>query len=288
MENIAPPRTATVSGIMIGQGHPLALIAGPCVIEADDLMMKTAETLTGLAGRLDIRLIFKSSYEKDNRSSAEYYRGPGIDKGLALLQRIKESFGVPVTSDVHRETDMPAAAEVLDLIQIPAYLCQQTSLVVAAGRTGRPVNVKKGQFLAPHNMGSAVGKLRLAGCRDILVTERGSSFGYNRLVNDFISIPVMKGLGVPVVYDATHSVRLYGTPSKDPRGGEPQFIPHLARAGVAAGCDALFMETHPDPKAALCDAASQYPLQRMEWMLSQVKRIAQIVREADDAAARAR
>jgi len=288
MDDTAAAREANVSGIVIGQGHPLVLIAGPCVIEADDLMMRTAETLTGLARRLDIRLIFKSSYEKDNRSSAEYYRGPGIEKGLALLRRIKESFGVPVTSDVHRETDMAAVSEVLDLIQIPAYLCQQTSLVVAAGRSGRPVNVKKGQFLAPHNMGSAVGKLRSAGCRDILVTERGSSFGYNRLVNDFISIPVMKGLGVPVVYDATHSVRLYGTPSKDPRGGEPQFIPHLARAGVAAGCDALFMETHPDPPSALCDAASQFPLPRMEWMLSQAKRIAEIVREADDRGARSR
>jgi len=186
-----------------------------------------------------------------------------------------------VTSDVHREGDMIAVAEVLDLVQIPAYLCQQTSLVLAAGRSGRPVNVKKGQFLAPHNMHSAVGKLRSVGCENILVTERGSSFGYNRLVNDFISIPVMKDLGVPVVYDATHSVRLYGTPSKDPRGGEPQFIPPLARAGVAAGCDVLFMETHPDPPAALCDAASQYPLPRMEWMLSQVKKLGEIVREAE-------
>jgi len=288
MDNGAKARVATVSGITIGEGHPLVLIAGPCVIEADDLMMRTAETLVGLARRLEIPLIFKSSYEKDNRSTVEYYRGPGIDKGLALLSRVKKTFGVPVTSDVHRESDMPAVAEVLDLIQIPAYLCQQTSLVVAAGRSGRPVNVKKGQFLAPHNMGSAIGKLRSAGCGDILVTERGSSFGYNRLVNDFISIPVMKDLGVPVVYDATHSVRLYGTPSKDPRGGEPQFIPHLARAGVAAGCDALFMETHPEPRSALCDAASQFPLPRMEWMLSQAKRISEIVREADDAAARAR
>ena len=272
-------RSATVGGITIGEGRPLALIAGPCVIESDDLMMRTAETLVGVSRRVGIPLIFKSSYEKDNRSTAEFYRGPGLDAGLKLLARIKESFGVPVTSDVHRESDMTAAAQVLDLIQIPAYLCQQTSLLIAAGGTGRPVNVKKGQFLAPHNMGSAVGKLRSVGCRDVLVTERGSSFGYNRLVNDFTAIPVMKDLGCPVVYDATHSVRLYGTPSKDPRGGEPQFIPHLARAGVAAGCDALFMETHPDPPAARCDAASQFPLPRMEWMLSQAVRLAAIVRE---------
>jgi len=280
MVTSSPPlRRAVVAGLTLGEGQPLALIAGPCVIEAEELMMRTAETLAGIAGRLDIPLIFKSSYEKDNRSSAEFYRGPGLDKGLKLLRRVKESFGVPVTSDVHRESDIPAAAEVLDLLQIPAYLCQQTSLLLAAGRSGRPVNVKKGQFLAPHNMGSAVGKLRSAGCSDILLTERGSSFGYNRLVNDFISIPIMKEQGCPVVYDATHSVRLYGTPSRDPRGGEPQFIPHLARAGVAAGCDALFMETHPDPASALCDAASQFPLQRMEWILSQARRLSEIVRE---------
>lgn len=274
-------RRAIVSGIEVGEGRPLTLIAGPCVIENDDLMMRTAETLVSITTRLKIPFIFKSSFEKDNRSTAEFYRGPGLDKGLSLLRRVKEAFQVPVTSDVHRETDMEAVAQVLDLVQIPAYLCQQTSLVMAAGRCGRPVNVKKGQFLAPGNMGSAVSKLRAAGCDDILVTERGSSFGYNRLVNDFTAIPIMKDLGVPVVYDATHSVRLYGTPSRDPRGGEPQFIPTLARAGVAAGCDALFMETHPDPASALCDAASQFPLARMEWMLAHAQRLAQIVREAE-------
>jgi len=274
-------RRATVSGIEIGAGRPLALIAGPCVIEKEDLMMRTAETLKGITAKLGIPFIFKSSYEKDNRSTAEFYRGPGLHEGLALLSRIKQRFGVPVTSDVHREGDVAAAAEVLDVIQIPAYLCQQTSLVLAAGRSGRPVNVKKGQFLAPQNMASAVSKLRSTGCEDILVTERGSAFGYNRLVNDFIGIPIMKDLGCPVVYDATHSVRLYGTPSADPKGGEPQFIPTLARAGVAAGCDALFMETHPEPRAALCDAASQFPLPRMEWMLTQALTLSRIVREAE-------
>ncbi len=277
----APSRQARVAGLTIGAGRPMALIAGPCVIESDDLMFRTAETLVAIAGRLEIPLIFKSSYEKDNRSTADFYRGPGLDKGLALLSKIKDRFGVPVTSDVHREGDIEAAGQVLDLIQIPAYLCQQTSLVLAAGRSGRPVNVKKGQFLAPHNMASAVGKLRSVGCGDVLVTERGSAFGYNRLVNDFIAIPIMRDLGCPVVYDATHSVRLYGTPSRDPKGGEPQFIPTLARAGVAAGCDALFMETHPDPSKALCDAASQFPLPRMEWMLRQARRLSEIVREAE-------
>ncbi|MFQ5702257.1 MAG: 3-deoxy-8-phosphooctulonate synthase [Acidobacteriota bacterium] len=274
-------RRAEVGGIAIGAGRPLTLIAGPCVIEDDDLMMRTAETLVRITRKLVLPLIFKSSYEKDNRSTAEFYRGPGLEKGLDILGRIRKSFGVPVTSDVHRESDVAAVAEVLDLIQIPAYLCQQTSLVLAAGRSGRPVNVKKGQFLAPHNMKSAVGKLQSVGCKDILVTERGSAFGYNRLVNDFTAVPVMRELGCPVVYDATHSVRLYGTPSKDPRGGEPQFIPFLARAGVAAGCDVLFMETHPDPRSARCDAASQFPLDRMEWMLSQAKKLSEVVREAE-------
>ena len=281
MSQEAASRRATISGIEIGAGRPLVLIAGPCVIEKEDLMMRTAETLKGITGKLGIPFIFKSSFEKDNRSTAEFFRGPGLHEGLALLQKIKQRFSVPVTSDVHREGDIAAAAEVLDLIQIPAYLCQQTSLVLAAGRSGRAVNVKKGQFLAPQNMGSAIGKLRSAGCRDILVTERGSAFGYNRLVNDFIGIPIMRDLGCPVVYDATHSVRLYGTPSADPKGGEPQFIPFLARAGVAAGCDALFMETHPDPRTALCDAASQFPLPRMEWMLSQAMKLSRVVREAE-------
>ncbi len=284
MSQEAASRRATISGIEIGAGLPLVLIAGPCVIEKEDLMMRTAETLKGLTGKLGIPLIFKSSFEKDNRSTAEFFRGPGLHEGLALLQRIKQRFGVPVTSDVHREGDIAAAAEVLDLIQIPAYLCQQTSLVLAAGRSGRAVNVKKGQFLAPQNMASAVSKLRSAGCRDILVTERGSAFGYHRLVNDYIGIPIMRDLGCPVVYDSTHSVRLYGTPSADPKGGEPQFIPFLARAGVAAGCDALFMETPPDPRAALCDAASQFPLPRMEWMLGQALKLSRIVREAEAAA----
>lgn len=277
------PRRATVSGITVGEGSPLALIAGPCVIEDDDLMMRTAETLVAIARRLEIPLIFKSSYEKDNRSSAEFYRGPGLEKGLSILARIKSTFGVPVTSDVHRESDVAPAAEVLDLVQIPAYLCQQTSLVLEAGRSGRPVNVKKGQFISPAGMKSAVSKLESVGCQDILVTERGASFGYNRLVNDFTCIPIMKELGHPVVYDATHSVRLYGIPSADPRGGEPQFIPTLARAGVAAGCDLLFMETHPEPPKARCDAASQFPLPRMEWMLAHAKKLSEIVREAEAA-----
>ncbi|HDH96446.1 MAG TPA: 3-deoxy-8-phosphooctulonate synthase, partial [Proteobacteria bacterium] len=223
--------------------------------------------------------IFKSSYEKDNRGSPTAYVGPRLEKGLEMLARVKSEVGVPVLSDVHRETDVEAAAQVLDVIQVPAYLCQQTSLLFAVGKAGKPVNVKKGQFMAPEGMRGAVDKLKHVGCEQILLTERGSCFGYNRLVSDIRSIPIMKGLGCPVVYDATHIVRLYGIPSSDPRGGEPQFVPHLVRAAVAAGVNALFLEVHPCPSEALCDAASMIPLDQLETVLRQAKGIADLVRE---------
>jgi 2-dehydro-3-deoxyphosphooctonate aldolase (KDO 8-P synthase) len=265
-------------GVVIGPGKPLALMAGPCVIESDDLMLRVAEKMVSVTRRLGIPFVFKSSFEKDNRSNEAFYRGPGIDKGLALLARVKKEFGVPVVSDVHRETDLAAAAEVLDILQIPAFLCQQTSLLLAAGRTGRPINVKKGQFMSPDNMKGAVSKILSTGNDQILLCERGTLFGYNNLVNDFTAIPVMQDTGCPVVYDATHSVRRYGIPSADPAGGRPQYVPYLVRCGVAAGCDALFMETHPDPPKALCDASSQYPLDRMEVLLDQARRISEIAR----------
>ena len=274
-----PSREVRVSdGVIIGPGRPLALMAGPCVIESDDLMMRTAEKMVGLTRRLGIPYIFKSSFEKDNRSNEVFYRGPGLEKGLSLLARIKKEFNVPVISDIHRETDIPAASEVLDVIQIPAFLCQQTSLLLAAGRSGKVINVKKGQFLAPDNMKGAVSKILSTGNDKILLCERGTVFGYNNLVNDFTSIPVMQDTGCPVVYDATHSVRRYGIPSADPSGGRPQFVPYLVRCGVAAGCDALFMETHPNPPEAMCDASSQFPLDQMEKILDQARRISEIVR----------
>lgn len=272
------PRVRITDGIVIGPGRPLALMSGPCVIEADDLMMRVAETMVGITRRLEIPYIFKSSFEKDNRSSEGNYRGPLIDKGLALLARIKKEFGVPVISDVHRASDLKAAAEVLDIIQIPAFLCQQTSLLEAAGRTMKPINVKKGQFMAPGGMKGAVTKLLATGNDRILLCERGNMFGYNNMVNDFTAIPQMQEFGCPVVYDATHSVRRYGIPSADPSGGNPQFIPNLVRCGVAAGCDALFMETHPDPPKALCDASSQQRLDGMEALLIQARRISEIAR----------
>lgn len=274
-----PARVVRIADdLPIGPGHPLALIAGPCIIEADDIMMRVAERMVELTRRLEIPYIFKSSFEKDNRSNEANYRGPGLEEGLTALSRIKREFGVPVVSDVHRESDILAAAEVLDIVQVPAFLCQQTSLLLAAGKSMKPIHVKKGQFLAPENMRGAVSKILSTGNDRILLCERGSVFGYNTLINDFTSIPVMQRIGCPVVYDATHSVRRYGIPSADPAGGNPQYVPYLVRCGAAAGCDALFMETHPDPPKARCDASSQYPLDLMEAILGQARRISEIVR----------
>jgi len=278
-EKRTPSRQVRIQGgILIGPGRPLALMAGPCVIENDELMLRTAAKMVEVTARLGIPYIFKSSFEKDNRSNEAFYRGPGIDAGLKLLSRVKREFGLPVVSDVHRESDVPAAAEVLDIIQIPAFLCQQTSLLLAVGKAGKPVQVKKGQFMSPDNMKGAVSKILSTGNDQILLCERGTLFGYNNLVNDFTSIPVMQEIGCPVVYDATHSVRRYGIPSADPAGGRPQYVPYLVRCGVAAGSEALFMETHPDPPRARCDASSQYPLDRMEALLEQARRISEIVR----------
>ena len=270
----------TIGNITIGEGRPLAVIAGPCVIETEELALEVAEHLKRLSEELRFPLIYKSSYEKDNRSLETNYRGPGIEKGLAILKKVKKETGLPVTSDVHRESDIDQAAEVLDLIQIPAYLCQQTSLLLRAGESGQAVNVKKGQFLAPHNIESAVSKIRSTGNTRILVTERGSSFGYNRLVSDMCSVPIMKEAGgFPVVFDATHIVRIYGIPSKDPKGGLPQYVPMLVRAGVAAGANALFLETHPDPPSALCDAASQVRLSLMREVLETALEIGAVLRK---------
>lgn len=272
-------RLVTVKGVRIGAGQPLALIAGPCVLESEKVVLTVAERLAEIARKLGIGVIFKSSYEKDNRSTVEGYRGPGLDAGLALLARVRAETGLPLISDVHRRSDIPTAADVLDIIQIPAYMCQQTSLLEEAGRHARAVNIKKGQFMAPGNMSGAVGKVHHGGCQQVLLTERGSCFGYNRLVADLTSIPIMQGLGCPVVFDATHIVRRYGIPSSNPRGGEPEFVSVLARAGVAAGADALFLETHPNPGEGLCDAASMLPLADLPTLLESVLSIAETVRQ---------
>ena len=267
-----------VGGIRIGKGNPFVLIAGPCVIEDEANAIEIARELKRICSSLKIPFIFKASYEKDNRGSEKSYKGPGLEKGLRILSRVKEAVAVPVLSDIHRSEDVDQAKVVLDVLQVPAFLCQQTSLLLKVGAAGKPVNVKKGQFIAPEGMAGAVKKIYSTGNRQVLLTERGTCFGYNKLVADFCSIPIMQGIGCPVIFDATHVVRNYGIPSEDPRGGSPQFVPHLARAAVAAGCEGLFLETHPEPRRALCDASSMIPLEEMEGLLRQTKAIHDMVR----------
>jgi 2-dehydro-3-deoxyphosphooctonate aldolase (KDO 8-P synthase) len=268
-----------VSRVSFGAGLPLGWIAGPCVIESQGVMANAAERLAKLAEKLELPLVFKSSYEKDNRSTELSYQGPGLDDGLEMLAWIRREFGLPVLTDVHRAEDLSAVAEVVDVIQIPAFLCQQTSLVVAAGKTGKPINMKKGQFLSPEGMFSSVGKIERTGNHKILLTERGASFGYNNLIADMTSIPVMQELGYPVIFDAGHQVRRYGIPSEHPEGGRSrELIPVLLRAAIAAGANGIFLETHPSPPDALCDAASQYPLDRFEALVQQSQDLAVLIR----------
>jgi len=267
-----------VGEIRIGSGNPLVLIAGPCVLEGEAIAMEIAKQLKELCRSLKIPLIFKASYEKDNRGSEKSYKGPGLKEGLTVLAKVKEKMGLPVLSDVHRLEDVDRAKEVLDIIQVPAFLCQQTSLLLRVGETGRVVNIKKGQFVAPENMAGAVKKIYSTGNHQVLLTERGTCFGYNKLISDFCSIPIMQGIGCPVIFDATHVIRNYGIPSEDPRGGSPQYVPHLSRAAVAVGCDGLFLETHPRPSEALCDASSMIPINEMESLLTQAKAIHDMVR----------
>jgi len=267
-----------VGEIRIGKGNPLVLIAGPCVLEGEAITLEIAKQLKELCGALKIPFIFKASFEKDNRGSEKSYMGPGLEEGLKILSKVKEKLGVPVLSDVHRMEDVDRAKEVLDIIQVPAFLCQQTSLLLKVGEAGRVVNIKKGQFVAPENMAGAVKKIYSTGNHQVLLTERGTCFGYNKLISDFCSIPLMQEIGCPVIFDATHVVRNYGIPSEDPKGGSPQYVPHLSRAAVAVGCNGLFLETHPKPSQALCDASSMIPLNEMEGLLRQTKAIHDMVR----------
>lgn len=235
----------------------LFLISGPCVIEDESIMMKTAEHLAKVSENMGIPIIYKSSFMKDNRSSVEYYMGPGLEEGLKILDKVRSEFGFPILSDVHFPEQVGPAGDVLDVIQIPAYLCMQTTLVTAAARTGKVVNLKHGQFLAPENMAKPVKKVEAENNFGIILTERGYTFGYNDLVVDPRSFYHLNEAGYPVVFDITHSIRKYGIPSADPSGGAKHFLPVLSRAGVAAGVDGIFIETHPDPATAKCDAASQ-------------------------------
>jgi 2-dehydro-3-deoxyphosphooctonate aldolase (KDO 8-P synthase) len=243
-------------------------------------MLRTAETLARLCNDLGVGYCFKSSYLKDNRTSGDSYRGPGLDDGLKLLERIKTEVGVPVLTDVHAADECAATAEVADVLQIPAFLCRQSSLLEAAGRTGRAVNLKKGQMVAAADMAHGVAKLTAQGCERVLLTERGSFFGYRDLVVDYRSIKVMRDLDRPVVFDATHSVQMPGSTGTT-TGGKPELIPLLARCGVAAGSDALFLEVHPEPSRALCDAGSQLPLDRFEALVAGLARVRDLVNEED-------
>lgn len=256
----------------IGPGHPLVLLAGPCVLESEQMALDIAHGMKSVAARFGMNYIFKGSFDKANRTSLTSYRGPGLEQGLALLGRIRSEVGAPVLSDVHESNQIAAAAEVLDVIQIPAFLCRQTDLLKAAAATGKIVNLKKGQFMSPWDMRHAVEKLVGSGCRRILLTERGACFGYNNLVVDMRALPVMRSLGYPVIYDATHSVQLPGG-GEGRSGGQREFIPPLCRAAVAAGVDGVFMEVHPEPERALCDGPNSLALDEVPALLEVLSKI---------------
>jgi len=267
--------------IVVGPGQPLLLLAGPCVLESEEMAWHVAGEMKRICGALGINYVFKASFDKANRTSLDSFRGPGMEKGLRVLARIREEIDVAVISDVHDVAQVDRAAEVLDILQIPAFLCRQTDLLVAAAQSGKTVNIKKGQFVSPWDMQYAVNKVRSAGGQRILLTERGSSFGYNNLVVDMRSLPVMRSLGWPVVYDATHSVQLPGGAGGS-SGGQREFIPPLARAAMAAGIDGLFMEVHPEPDQALCDGPNSWPLSEVDTLLRQLLAVRQAVEEAGD------
>ena len=272
-------QTQIADKFAIGDGQPLALLAGPCVIESEDFTLKMAEGILKVCDRLNINLIFKSSFDKANRTSISSFRGQSLEKGLAILNRVKQELGVPVVTDIHESYQAAPVAEVADLLQIPAFLCRQTDLLLAAAATGKAINVKKGQFLAPWDMKNVVKKLEDGGAQNILLTERGTSFGYNALVVDFRGLPQMREFGHPVVFDATHSVQMPGGKGNT-SGGQREFVPYLARAAAAIGIDALFMEVHEDPDSALSDGPNMIPLHKLEDVLTQIVR----VREAISAA----
>ncbi len=255
--------------LTIGEDSPFTLIAGPCVIESEEFTLKMAEAISRVCQKLNIQFIFKSSFDKANRTSVNSFRGQSIEKGLSTLKRVKEQLGIPVLTDIHESQQAERVAAVVDVLQIPAYLCRQTDLLLAAAATGKAVNVKKGQFLAPWDMKHVVQKLEAGGAKNILLTERGTSFGYNALVVDFRGLPQMRELGRPVVFDATHSVQMPGGKGAV-SGGQRHFVPYLARAAAAIGIDALFMEVHEDPDNALSDGPNMIPLSDLEAVLTQI------------------
>lgn len=270
-------REISIGPVKMGGGRPLVLIAGPCVIENEAATLRHAERLMAICNGLGMPLIFKASYDKANRTSVHAFRGPGLVEGLRILQKVKDALGIPVLSDIHSIEQVAPAAQVLDVLQIPAFLCRQTDLVVAAAKSGRVINVKKGQFLAPWDMRNVVGKIAATDNENIILTERGASFGYNNLVVDMRSFPVMRSYGYPVVFDATHSVQLPGGQG-DSSGGQREFVEYLSRAAVATGIDGIFMEVHEDPDVALCDGPNSIPLAELPALLKRLQAIDGLVR----------
>ena len=262
-------------GFEAGLDLPFFLIAGPCVIESERLALETASQLKEITGRLEIPFIYKSSFDKANRSSIDSFRGPGMEEGLRILQKVKDEVGVPVLTDVHEDTDIQAVAEVADVMQTPAFLCRQTNFITRVAAAGIPVNIKKGQFLSPWEMKNVSDKAKSTGNEQIMVCERGASFGYNNLVSDMRSLAVLRDTGCPVVFDGTHSVQLPGGQGTS-SGGQREFIPVLARAAVAVGISGLFMETHPDPSNAMSDGPNAWPLDRMEELLATLKKLDEV------------
>jgi 2-dehydro-3-deoxyphosphooctonate aldolase (KDO 8-P synthase) len=271
------PGALTVGDVTFGGGRPFVLIAGPCVMEGEEHTLNIARHLLQLKSELGIQVVFKASFDKANRTSVSAYRGPGLEEGLRILAKVRQQTGLPIVSDIHEVGQVEPAAEVLDILQIPAFLCRQTDLLLAAGRSGKVVNIKKGQFLAPWDMANAVAKISSTGNDRILLTERGTSFGYNNLVVDMRALAIMRDMGCPVVFDATHAVQLPGGAGTS-SGGQRQFVAALSRAAVAVGIDGLFWEVHPDPDRALCDGANSLPLAEVKTVLEELLAIDAIIK----------
>lgn len=269
-------REINIAGTKLGGNNPLFIIAGPCVIESEEIAFYTAERLKEICRRVNLPLLFKSSYDKANRTSLSFFRGPGLEKGLRILFDVRNKFNIPVISDIHSVEEVKPASEVLDALQIPAFLCRQTDLILAASKTGKPVNIKKGQFLAPWDVKNIIEKFISTGNQNIFITERGTSFGYNNLVVDFRGLPIMRAFGYPVIFDVTHSLQLPGGQGQS-SGGQKEFAEPLARAAVAVGADGIFMEVHLEPDKALCDGPNMIKIDEMEKILATVKAIDQLV-----------
>lgn len=271
-------KAVKIADFFVGYGQPLTIFSGPCVIESEEHTMKCAEELARMMKQFNVNFVFKASYDKANRSSIHSFRGVGIDEGLRILEKVKKELGLPVISDVHTPEEVPQAQEVLDVLQIPAFLCRQTDLIVACAKSNKPLHVKKGQFVAPHDMGNVVDKIVATGNEQIILCDRGTCFGYNNLVSDMRAVPIMQRFGYPVSFDASHSVQLPGGNGTS-SSGDRQFIPVLARAAVAAGCQAVFVESHPNPEQAKSDKDTVYPFKELPQLIEQLVRVYEAVGE---------